>query len=344
MLRYLFCLSLLISTVFGETLWSGRAVSLEEDGGYLALSVNRTASMEDLTDLELLELEQTIGLMEPVFEGAFGFGDFVRWMPLGKEKLSAQLFPIGAYAAKDEVDVELKVRLMLQTLKGRLGLVSPLLKEQVEKVRGAAKEILSRKNEPFSRLKDAVLSYRGAEEAFALLVEENGQPEEWLGGYPASREFATQCKAFCDPQIIRKQFIFEGVENNVLYAMGSFVSQHFFIIPKRHITAPIENNPAEILEKYRLFHQFDVMIKEHFCTPETAVLTRIGWRAGQTQSHLHDHLIGFDPHVPQNWTRRWAYELSRGHLIEQDPIRWEEERKVLENLFSRFGEAKIWKK
>jgi diadenosine tetraphosphate (Ap4A) HIT family hydrolase len=306
---------------------------LEVNEGYLSVSLQRAALIEDLTDSELLDLEETIGAMEAVFEEAFGFGDFVRWMPLGKERLVAQLFPIGAYAGKNEVDVALKVRLMLQTLKGRAGLAPALLEEQVEKIRTAANRILSQQNEPVPHLEDVVLPYRGVKEAFALLVEENGREEKWLGGYPSSRDFSTKCKVFCNPQIIQKQFVFEGKENHALYNMGSFALQHLLVIPKRHITAPLEHSSIEILEKYRLFQQFDAIVKEHFGSPETAVLTRVGWRSGQTQSHLHDHLIGFDPHAPQNWTRRWAYELSRGSLIEQDPVQWEEERRALEEFF-----------
>jgi hypothetical protein len=81
MLRYLISLFVLSSTLFGEALWSGRALSLDVNDGYLYLSLHREGSIQSLTETELLEFEQTIGLMEPVFEKAFGFGDFVRWMP-----------------------------------------------------------------------------------------------------------------------------------------------------------------------------------------------------------------------------------------------------------------------
>lgn len=303
-----------------EILWSGSHVSLVEKDGIAAVCMNRPADLDHLSSCEKIAMEETVGKMQRVFESVFGFGDFVRWMPLGENALTSYLIPSGAYAAEDEVDIDLKIRVMLLTLKDKKELLPPLSQEHLEAIKNAAQEILPQVAKPF-QLRESNLLCTKIKEGLVHLFKELDQPfdETLIPDFKPS--FTTECRAFCNPQILQAQRVFSSSHHCVLYNNRPYVLDHLMVIPHRHVTNISESDDEEIIDKYALFSQ----IAHKITYPNVAVVTRMGWRAGQTQSHLHDHVVGFDRRGSQAWIWNWASEL-KGQKITVDPVSWEAER------------------
>jgi hypothetical protein len=96
---------------------------------------------------------------------------------------------------------------------------------------------------------------------------------------------------------------------NVLYVFGSFLLQNF------------------------PFLSFEQAARDHFGCLKTAVVTRMGWRSGQTQSHLHDHLIGFDPKALHPWLYNYASEITGNKSPYLDSASLAETRRIWEPFF-----------
>lgn len=303
-----------------EILWSGSYVSLVEKDGIAAICMNRSADLDHLSQSEKIAMEETVGKMHRVFESVFGFGDFVRWMPLGEKALTSYLIPSGAYAAEDEVDIDLKIRVMLLTLKEKKELLPPLSEKHLEAIKHAAKEILPQVAKPF-QLRESNLLCTKIKEGLVHLFKELNQPFDETVVPDFKPSFTTDCRAFCNPRILQAQKVFSSSLHCVLYNNRPYVLDHLMVIPHRHVTSVSESSEEEIIDKYALFSQIAYVIQNQ----NVAVVTRMGWRAGQTQAHLHDHVVGFDPSASQAWISNWASEL-KGQKITVDPTSWEIER------------------
>ncbi|MBX7067091.1 MAG: HIT domain-containing protein [Parachlamydiales bacterium] len=314
-----------------EILWQGPLVSLIEDQGLPAVVMNREASLDKLTDEEKIAFERTVGKMQNVFEEVFGFGDFSRWLPLEKEKLTAYLIPSGAYAGPNEVDYVIKIQSLLFALKDHD--MPPLTKEQIARIQEAASRMLS-KEMPTIPIQEGNFKctqiLKGVSIALDELHETMDLPEE---DPPFTLNFTTRCRAFCDPKILEKQFVFDSSCNHILYNHRPYVDCHFMILPIRHVSTLSETSEIEILDKFLLLSQIETISQKEFGSPRMGLLTRIGWRGGQTQSHFHEHVIGFDPKEEQAWLRNWIYELN-GTLLPIDPIKWEKIRTIFKTALT----------
>lgn len=322
---------LFFSLLFGlnarEILWSDTLVSLIEENGLPAVTLNRTVSFEQITDQEKIDLERTVGKMQTVFEHVFGFGDFVRWMPLNDQQLISYLIPSGGYSSPDEIDYDLKVRVMLFTLKDHKELLSPLSEEEINAIQQAAVEILPYP-QPDIILVESNLPCTKIEEGLSHAFKELNHTSELVELPSFSPNFSTACKVFCNETILTKQHVYKSEVNHLLYNYQPYVDCHFMVIPRRHLTTLSESSDAEILDKYLLFSKVKTLAK----CPKVAIITRMGWRAGQTQSHLHDHIIGFDPQIEQPWIFGWVRELT-GKKKSIDPEKWETTRLLWQNFF-----------
>ena len=337
---FAFCL-IFFSLEAKEFLWSGKRISLVQQDGLLALEMNRAAAIEELFNEEKIELEKTVGKMQTVFEKIFGFGDFTRWMPLNEEGIRAYLIPAGAYVGLSEINAELKVQIMLFALKGKsFPSLSPI---QIEKIQAAAAEVLASDPPPpntieavaklpqWYNLKEGTFSYTKTREAFLLLQEHLDETQVWSDSQKASLCFSTECSSFCDPKVIAKQIVYPSCFHTILYKTLPYTEHQLLVIPNRHVATLSELTPEEILDKWNLFAQIKSIVQESFNYPELGVMTRIGWRAGQTQAHLHDHVIPFDPLASQPWIKNWAQELSGDQSSDSA---WKRNRRIWRNLYN----------
>lgn len=315
-LRYLFLCVLIFNRLSAHLseLWTGDCTHLINRGGHLAVAVKRGVPIDALTDREKLELEGTVGKMENVFQEVFGFGDFLRWMPLGCKEVVSYLFPAGATAEIDEVNFESRVRLMLFALNDREENAIPLNEGQLNKIQSVAQRVLSGNPSPVS-LQDATLSWTKVQESFLAIANEiktrGGQFDlEWSGETTRIVSYTGFCRVFCKNDILKKQCVYATASNRVLSNPRPYVDHHLMVIPNRHITTLSESSDEEIIDKYALFTMMNAVARNGIRCPKTGILTRIGWRSGQTQSHLHDHFLGYDPQAIHPWMLNFAYEIS----------------------------------
>jgi len=329
LLSLIFCFCLL-SLEAEEILWIGKRVSLVHQEGLLALAMNRSAPIHTLLNEEKIEFETTIGKMQTVFEQVFGFGDFTRWMPLQEERLISYLLPVGAYANPIEINAELKIQTMLFALKGSH---FPLLsQEHLAAIQIASVEILDTNPLPVV-LEDGVFSYTKTREAFLLLQEQIDDQHKWTSPHKTTLSFSTKCNSFCNPNNLAKQIVHSSSLHAILYKTRPYTEHQLLIVPKRHITSLSENTREEILDKWDLLIQIQSIALKALGYPKIGVMTRIGWRAGQTQAHLHDHVIPYDPLANQPWLFYWAHELSHGAELPSDFTQWEETRNTWQTLY-----------
>lgn len=100
--------------------------------------------------------------------------------------------------------------------------------------------------------------------------------------------------AFCNPEVIKKQAVFEGKHVNVLYNYAPIAigegKLHFLIVPKKHHVTFSELTKEEYLESADLEQK---LIKFYLGKGyHTAYLfNKTGAEAGQTVPHWHEHLV-----------------------------------------------------
>lgn len=297
-----------------SVLWEGKYTYLVSDRGFLAAMIKRNVSIGELSNEEKIEFEQTVGKMELVFKNALGFGDFVRWMPLGSERAASYLFPAAGVSDGKSVDLEYKARLMFYTLNDKKTCLLPLNDETVNAVAAAAKEVLPFEQAPVA-FEEVSYPLIKMHEAFQLI-----QNKLKAQGHPCDVEFKETegrkasltdvCGAFCKKDVLERQHIAQTPFNRVLSHPLPYVEQHMMVVPHRHISKISENSNEEILDKYRLFTRIDFVVRNRFACPQAAVITRVGPGSGQTQSHLHDHVVGYYSTAIHPWTVNWLHEVA----------------------------------
>ncbi|KIA76784.1 HIT domain-containing protein [Parachlamydia acanthamoebae] len=304
-----------VNTEIFSILWEGSLTQLENRDGLLAATIKRKVVIGQLSDEEKLELETTVGKMERVFLEAFGCGDFMRCMPLCEERVVSYLLPTERSAKTDELNFEHHVRLMLFALYGKKEKIL-LTSGQIKKVTVVANGILSGSPQPLP-LREATYKVTKTYEAFLLLKEEISQRKGechlvWNKEWFSSISLSSSC-AFCNPKVIQKQDVLETPFNHIISNSKPYTEpeHHLMIIPKRHITTISASSPEEILDKYSCFSKMCSIVNNYFVCPEVVVVTKIGRKSGQTQSHLHDHVIAFSSDTLQPWMTNWAYEFCQ---------------------------------
>ncbi len=332
-MKYFLALCLIFGLNANEVLWSGRLVSLVEEDGHAAIALNREAPLDDLTDEEKIELERTVGKMQTVFQKVYGFGDFTRWMPLEGKRLTSYLIPSGEYSAPDEINFDLKIRAMLFMLKDRKELLAPIKEEKIRAIQTAAAEIL-----PFPQpdivLQECSFTCSKIVQGLSHAMRELGQnPEHIEEPPPFKSSFTPRCNVFCNEKILAKQHVFESSFNHLLYNYRPYVDCHLMIVPRQHITTLSESSDEEILDRFAIIGKTNKIARTQLGCPKVGIITRMGWRGGQTQSHVHDHIIGYDPAKEQSWIGNWIQELM-GNPKKVDQAEWEKVRAYWQINFS----------
>lgn len=100
--------------------------------------------------------------------------------------------------------------------------------------------------------------------------------------------------AFCNPEIIQKQLVFEGKKINVLYnyapiAVGN-EKLHFLLTPKAHREGFLNLTEEEYLEAMQLSQRLVAYyLNKGYQT--AYIFDKNGYEAGQTVPHWHEHIV-----------------------------------------------------
>jgi diadenosine tetraphosphate (Ap4A) HIT family hydrolase len=290
-----------------QVLWSNGMTNLILDKkGYLAIETESQKPLNELSREEIVDHEKTLGKIENLFQKLWGCGDFGRWMPLGKDRLTSFIFPARQDASKpDGVDFDQKVTFMLHTLSEDRS-DSFKLTELGDMIAESAQEILS-SSPPSISIEDRILpplNVAGAVKKLGLDLTADSLSFVTV----TALKLTKKCGVFCNPEIVRKQLVHQGKKVFVTCNNRPYTDCHLMILPNEHKEKPSQNTEEEIIEKYQLFHKISA-----FATgfeEQVAVMTRIGPRSGQTQPHLHDHVVSYGSKSDQLWKINWLNELT----------------------------------
>lgn len=109
-----------------------------------------------------------------------------------------------------------------------------------------------------------------------------------LAANEAARD--VQC-AFCNPEIIAKQKIYETKNFYLLVDYAPLQEGHLLLVAKRSIVHLHELNDDEAVDMNRLVKKIHAFFKDVLKTEDYIELVKNGKPAGQAVPHLHIHLI-----------------------------------------------------
>jgi diadenosine tetraphosphate (Ap4A) HIT family hydrolase len=98
--------------------------------------------------------------------------------------------------------------------------------------------------------------------------------------------------AFCKPEVIAKQRVFEGKEINVLYNYAPIGKEklHFLLVPKRHLAKFSQLSPTEYEETMQLTQKLLGFYKNKGLST-AYIFDKTGLEAGQSVPHWHEHIV-----------------------------------------------------
>lgn len=328
-----------------QPLWRGDFIQLECQEGRLVLTHQDKKPLHQFEDVEILEWEKTAAKLEQVFQKVFQVGDYYRTIPLEEGPAQMTLIPVGAFDQDEGVNLHWKAKNVLWIMGGKKELIPELQQEQIDKIQAAAIDILPYDITPIPliygteqivAIKDSFeLLKKEWEKRFALYHPGEVNPLQDVTceiDFPIPHVKKEQCAVFCNPIILERQKIFEGQHNTTLINYRPYTDEeHLLIVPKRHIEKISQATDEEILEKYRVVNALREGLEELFPHKKIILLTNAGWKANQTQNHLHDHLIVYDPDSPQLWMYNWLAEVSslgkeRASILSDEEIKERKQR------------------
>lgn len=99
---------------------------------------------------------------------------------------------------------------------------------------------------------------------------------------------------FCDPAIIKNESILETENAIVFGCITPATKNHVLVVPKRHVLALEELTDEEASGIHALISQMAKVFKDFYCISDYLVVLKNGKLAGQSQSHIHFHMIPCD--------------------------------------------------
>ena len=94
--------------IISKILWRGETNQLVNRDGLFDIVLKRQATIANLTGRKKNEMEETVGKMQKVFHEAFGFGDFVRWMPFKMDSTTLSRAFRGSFHTSRHVNFSTK--------------------------------------------------------------------------------------------------------------------------------------------------------------------------------------------------------------------------------------------
>lgn len=281
---------------------------------------------------ELLLLERHSNA-SALFQDVFDIPDHTRWTVMYPDKITVQFIPgkVNKYAPNHN-DMVRKVASMLYMLKNQY--LEELCLDEETKTEIEAKATYFLTNSSSTEMPLQNYTWTRIRESLLLL------------GYPSVEEIddcieksapSAVCKVFCNPDIVAKQLIATQLFHNVLTNSLPYVNEHVMIVTKECHRTSNARTDEEIKEKYQLIQRVALIFEDRFQCLAVGVITREGAMAGQTQPHLHDHVIGFNPNQEgdQLWMSHWRNELSN-QTIDKSPAEAAvaKIKKIMPRLFS----------
>lgn len=334
----------------GSVLWESEAVQVLEEDGLLRVSPKKkVCHIDELPEATFVAMEKTLGKLESVFEEVFGRGDFVRWMPFHDNSgIQVKVVPTLAYQEKDVIDLGVKVRILLDQFCDKERHLPGLSEETLSKISVVAKKILSEDSYPAPTPSPrGTFLYRNIPESCELLAQalkEMGD-EIFQGLDTEKRSFSSftpgQCN-LCRQEVQQNQSIYQSKINHVLINLKPYskTNRSFMVIPNHHMSKIAEQTEDDIIDFFYLVLKLD-HINTHYLNElensheQGMIITRNGWFAGQTEPHLHHHIVFFIPNTPQRWMRDLLFSLSgygtKGEKVKQEE--YDQLRKELSPLF-----------
>lgn len=109
-----------------------------------------------------------------------------------------------------------------------------------------------------------------------------------------SRELNTPCP-FCDSHIVNHQKFYEDDLVIALCTHKPIVSNHFLVIPKRHVERLEMLLPEEMARIHEVIGKVNEASKQVFHTSPYFVHQKNGREVGQSVPHVHFHYIAIPP-------------------------------------------------
>lgn len=326
-----------ISTLCGDTLWQGRSIVLQEINGYLSLSHYDLKPFSSFSDDEFVELEYTAAKLEAIFEQIFGLGDYFRVIPLEASKMA--IYPVGAYDNGETMSFDWLIRNTFSAIEGKKELLPSLDAPSLKKIASLA-------NEQFSPipLVEGTNKWVDIQKGLELLrhewnkraTQENQLTDPFLIDTLILKDRKLECLFFCNPDKLAAQGILDTPLHTVVVNYRPYTNEeHLMIAPKRHVEKISSLTEEEIIEKYHLVLRLHQALRSLFPNPSLHItlVTKAGWKGGQTEPHLHDHIIVGNPSENQPWMRR-LLDWARTGLYDPplNPEEIENRRKRIHNV------------
>ncbi len=342
-----------IQTVFAEKIiWSDDIFQLEEKEGSIFFVHREKYSFDDFTHEESVRLETLVSKMENVFEEVFSFGDYYRFADLETgleakeehEKFQMNLIPIGSYDRDVNISLLWEVKNTLALIGGKRDLFPPLKDSAIDEIAKRAPSILGSPLKAIS-LKAVDLYWVDGFQALKCMLQEWNERFDF-NTFEKDNPFQTTmissfedkrgmkiptslgkktCSAFCNPKVIKNQFVEESNHHYVLMNYRPYTKEdHLLIVPKKHMEKISHQSSEVIISKYQLIKDFSKAMKKRHPGKKLIWITKTGWKANQTQNHLHDHLISYEPRDAAIWMENWLVEVMNFGKVLNPPLTVEE--------------------
>ncbi len=292
------------------TIWSNGIVNFNICEGIPSINLTDAKPWHKATEEEILSLESTSLKMPYLIREVSGIPDHAIWSLRNQE--IAKLIIIFGKSSRNAplcLDVARKVAMMQFALqKGSFELIK-IDNETIDELATKAPLIL---DAPIYDCSIDLRKYgwKNIPQAISLLQKSVALPELWENLCDADEgAMDPACKVFCHPSIIEKQHIVSTKNFHVVTNVTPYVNFHVMVIPKKCIRKSNEYSNEELLEKNKIIQRLTSIFLHRFKVPMVGALTRLGSLGGQTQPHLHHHILGFDPKKEHFWVRNWTAEL-----------------------------------
>lgn len=97
--------------------------------------------------------------------------------------------------------------------------------------------------------------------------------------------------AFCNPDVLASQTFYEGDTVSALINYKPLLKGHSLIVPKRHVERFEDLTPDELVEIGQVVQMVNQAFHRVYGTNDYVLVLQNGTRAGQTEHHVHFHMI-----------------------------------------------------
>lgn len=295
-------------------------LSLMKSAGIMMSIENQLLTLTLDTPLHKASPEQLVFFerfcdVSNLFQNVFGISDHTRWLVFKSDKMKSQFIPgKGSKNEPNDNDIARKVAGMRYMLQNQHHKMLCLDGDTQQEIYEKAPQFITNEhsfNEESFVLRNS--TWTNIHAALLLLRDPVNEDPNFLSGVVNSleKQVPTNCNVFCNPGIIQKQLVSAQKLHNILINSHPYVKEHVMLVTHACHRQSSERNTEEILEKYKLILKILLIFSDRFGCSNVGVCTRKGTLAGQTQPHLHDHVLGFNSECvdDQLWVQHWVSDL-----------------------------------